>query len=395
MESEIGKGTTFTFWVKCLAGGRHVPRRFDHSKSHHDLVGLSKRSFTSSKELKKLMVPMMPRIMEKVNPLNDDKDPTKSSFIEGEDESTNEFSSLQGVGEIKASPPKKFLHDRMLMQPSGLSIDTCTLMLPVESNLSSVPSKPAKHGMRKRPNKKFVKRQTVELSQILDVKLMPKLLLGKSRPLSPRTYRSKEFEDALTPLESSNYVTGLSFVPGKDMSLNTVFLQNHVSAIPQSKLEQVKPNKVRTYHNTMIHLNHPCKCPIVLIVDDNEINKIALSGMLQRLGLIYREASNELEAINVLKEENRRKDCCGGVKLVLMDCDMPIMDGIEASTKIRDLINNGEIMGTTIVAATAYYGAKIEKECLDAGMEEYITKPMDIGKLVDCIERRLAPKCIE
>ncbi len=119
------------------------------------------------------------------------------------------------------------------------------------------------------------------------------------------------------------------------------------------------------------------------------MNKIALSNMLTRAKLIHAEAGDGAEALEVLRANNAPGRCCAGIKLVLMDCNMPIMDGITAAKEIGKMIAEKTITHTTIVAVSADADCTIESQCIQAGMKEYIPKPINISKLYDCIARHL------
>jgi CheY-like chemotaxis protein len=185
--------------------------------------------------------------------------------------------------------------------------------------------------------------------------------------------------------------TCVSFLPGKDIAENHSFLRAIVENNPlPSKASSRCLTQRQGHGQSLERLNHPCKCPIVLIVDDTEINKIVISGMLSRLGVLHMEASNGLEALEVLKRQNENKHChCAGIKLVLMDCSMPVMNGFEATAEIRRMIEAQEMAPTTVIAVTAYEGTSIEQECKDSGMVEYLNKPVNIERLVQCLHKYL------
>ena len=112
----------------------------------------------------------------------------------------------------------------------------------------------------------------------------------------------------------------------------------------------------------------------ILMAEDNPINmKVALS-MLKRLGYKADVARNGLEALAALKKEP--------YDVVLMDVQMPEMDGLEATRRIR-----GERMTTQIVAMTAHALEGDREECLQAGMNEYISKPISIEELQKALDR--------
>jgi CheY-like chemotaxis protein len=76
-----------------------------------------------------------------------------------------------------------------------------------------------------------------------------------------------------------------------------------------------------------------------------------------------------------------------GYQLVLMDCNMPILDGFEATKRIKQMVNEGHIKeAPCIIALTAYATDSFKKKCLASGMEDVVTKPISakqIGKLLE------------
>jgi CheY-like chemotaxis protein/nitrogen-specific signal transduction histidine kinase len=111
----------------------------------------------------------------------------------------------------------------------------------------------------------------------------------------------------------------------------------------------------------------------LLIVDDDEIIRMFLSNSFKRKGIPYLEATNGLQAIEVIIESDRRGmpiTCC------IMDCNMPVMDGWESSQKILKLAADGVIqVAPSIIAHTAYSSERDKIICKEAGMVDYISKP--------------------
>ncbi|MBL9124825.1 MAG: response regulator, partial [Planctomycetaceae bacterium] len=128
--------------------------------------------------------------------------------------------------------------------------------------------------------------------------------------------------------------------------------------------------------------------PRILIVDDNEINRTVAEELLQAEGFETLAVANGAAAIAVL--------VAGGVDLVLMDCEMPDLDGFATTREIRGLEAGGKLpVGTAgalpIVALTAKVVRGDRQRCLDAGMTEYVTKPVQRTELLATIRRLLQP----
>jgi len=111
----------------------------------------------------------------------------------------------------------------------------------------------------------------------------------------------------------------------------------------------------------------------ILIVDDNNTNQLVAKGMLDVYGLDCYIAVNGKVALNMLSEDS--------YDLVLMDCHMPVMDGYEATKRIRLLSSEELNHNIPVVAMTASAMRGDREKCLAAGMNDYIAKPIDTKNL--------------
>lgn len=111
----------------------------------------------------------------------------------------------------------------------------------------------------------------------------------------------------------------------------------------------------------------------VLLAEDNPVNQEVAMAMLQRMGLNARVAVNGEEAIRKLEAEP--------FDLVLMDCQMPIMDGFEATEKIRDREKSQGLKAIPIIALTANAILGDREICLEKGMNDYLSKPFTAQQL--------------
>ncbi len=116
----------------------------------------------------------------------------------------------------------------------------------------------------------------------------------------------------------------------------------------------------------------------ILIVEDNIINQKVAAHILQKFGNTVFLANNGIEAIQALKKKE--------FDLILMDIQMPKMDGLEATKKIRkEEENTGKHI--PIIALTAHAMQGDKERCLDAGMDDYISKPLKSEELFEAIDR--------
>lgn len=119
--------------------------------------------------------------------------------------------------------------------------------------------------------------------------------------------------------------------------------------------------------------------PLVLVVDDNEVNRIVAGGLVEALGYEAAMASDGLDAIEWCRHTPPHA--------VLMDLDMPVLRGIEATRRLRELQRSGAIAPFSIFACTAHVGMQIEEECRAAGMDGYLSKPLSFASLREELKR--------
>jgi CheY-like chemotaxis protein/HPt (histidine-containing phosphotransfer) domain-containing protein len=123
--------------------------------------------------------------------------------------------------------------------------------------------------------------------------------------------------------------------------------------------------------------NDPGKRPLVLIVEDNRSNQVFLKAALEKFGMACDTAVNGEIAVSMAA------DCL--YDLILMDCQMPVMDGYAASRAIRKL--SAPHCAVPILALTANAAADDKAQCLDAGMNDYLAKPIMLTDLCQKISQ--------
>ena len=127
--------------------------------------------------------------------------------------------------------------------------------------------------------------------------------------------------------------------------------------------------------------NYSGKKP-VLIVEDNPVNRDLFSLQLQQFGLATQYATNGREAVELIQTNP------DAFSMILMDLQMPIMDGITATQLIRQYESNTN-RHITIVALTANDSAGIQNQCLEAGMDDFVNKPSTLVKIGDILSKWL------
>jgi CheY-like chemotaxis protein/HPt (histidine-containing phosphotransfer) domain-containing protein len=117
----------------------------------------------------------------------------------------------------------------------------------------------------------------------------------------------------------------------------------------------------------------------ILLAEDNEINQQVAVGMLEALGHRVDVVSDGAEAVAAVTNTD--------YDLVMMDCQMPKMDGFEATAAIRRMATSGKRIAIVAMTANAMQGDR--ERCLAAGMDDYLTKPVNRERLQEVMERWL------
>jgi signal transduction histidine kinase/ActR/RegA family two-component response regulator len=133
---------------------------------------------------------------------------------------------------------------------------------------------------------------------------------------------------------------------------------------------------------------------LILVVEDNDANLETMTGYLKSRGYRLAEARDGQQAISIMegftnemmRESAHDQNQINRPDLILMDIQMPEMDGFEATRKIRQLPDCATI---PIIALTALAMPTDRQRCLDAGANQYVTKPVKLGQLVSTIETLL------
>lgn len=116
----------------------------------------------------------------------------------------------------------------------------------------------------------------------------------------------------------------------------------------------------------------------VLIAEDNELNQRIFRAFLRRTPYEITIANNGLEALEIFKTD--KFDC------ILMDLHMPVMDGIESSRNIRLYEEENKLNRIPIIAVTASHPTEDKEKCFEAGMSDFIQKPITEEVLIKVIE---------
>ena len=191
--------------------------------------------------------------------------------------------------------------------------------------------------------------------------------------MTPQTKSAKAIS------EPFSNITAVVTKPIKMDALIAVLTDPHNT---QPTSSNAKIRQTATSKNTGNHFGN------ILVVEDNFVNQQVIAGMLDNLPCTFQVAENGQAALRLLSDNNNTFD------LILMDCQMPIMDGYEATRIIRASDGEKFDLDIPIVALTANAMKGDRLKCVQAGMNDYLTKPIISENLAKTIEKWSAAKRI-
>ncbi len=146
-------------------------------------------------------------------------------------------------------------------------------------------------------------------------------------------------------------------------------------------------NRFTSHDNehTEKNLNLDCICEEILIADDDIFNLMSLEMILKSLNKVCVKAINGKEALEKVTMHRCQSINCHGFRLVLMDYQMPIMDGVTSTYEIMRLEEEEGFRVPIVIGCTAFTTKNEVKNCLDSGMKDVVFKPLSkeiIGRVL-------------
>jgi CheY-like chemotaxis protein/HPt (histidine-containing phosphotransfer) domain-containing protein len=142
-------------------------------------------------------------------------------------------------------------------------------------------------------------------------------------------------------------------------------------AVPMITQHSLRESKQAQHKQTMENVSFAHAH--ILLVEDNPVNQLVAATMLQKYNCSVTTAGDGEEAVKLVKERS--------FQLILMDCQMPVLDGYEATQAIRKFEANNKRARTPIIALTANAMRGDRERCLASGMDDYIAKPVRQNEL--------------
>ena len=126
----------------------------------------------------------------------------------------------------------------------------------------------------------------------------------------------------------------------------------------------------------------------LLVAEDNPVNQLVVRSLLEKAGYSVEISENGAEAVQ------RYRDAPASYSLILMDCEMPVLDGFEATRRIRAHEQREHLARIPVVALTAHVLDSHRLEGMTAGMDDYLAKPVENEQLFACLRRLIKPAAL-
>lgn len=149
-------------------------------------------------------------------------------------------------------------------------------------------------------------------------------------------------------------------------------------AVPESEMVS---NSKEGVQKSPLNSHHQVFSGNILVAEDNNVNQVVIKGFLQKLGITPEIVSNGREAVDAYKKRCQKDNDELPYDLILMDCEMPIMDGFHATEAIRLLESERKLPPVAIVALTAHAMDAQRDKTFAAGMDGHLAKPLEMRAL--------------
>lgn len=259
------------------------------------------------------------------------------------------------------------------------------LVSPRPGRLDSVDRRLRRHGWQTRRFPSLEHASTLLFSGTLPGDAMPMMLIAVEGDGTELPY----MERVATSLPGIHTVLAVAFGSETVKARERTPVDIRVLPLSPGELERFTLRVDRALSNNEARQTSPTPFYVqdakrILLVDDCSLNQLLSRAQLEVLGYEVTVASDGEQAIASCLE--------APPDAVLMDVDMPVLDGCEATRRIRTLQRLGLLAPFPIVASTSAQEAGARPNCLDAGMDGFLPKPMDLGLLADELHRVIPMK---
>ncbi|CAD8075812.1 unnamed protein product [Paramecium sonneborni] len=144
----------------------------------------------------------------------------------------------------------------------------------------------------------------------------------------------------------------------------------------------------KRFEDQLIQQSKNCKCPDIIITDDEPFNLQTLGWKLDRMKYTYLKANNGQECIEILQNWQNNKDyCCNWINVIIIDINMPYLNGYQTSKLVRQMEIEKQVKRSKIIGCSGFTDNESKKIGLESGMDLFISKPIDDKELLTALSQ--------
>jgi len=218
-----------------------------------------------------------------------------------------------------------------------------------------------------------------KLGSTFSFQILKELAAGNEGSNQEYSLPDISYEELLTPLNLQSKLASYA-------SLIRISSEDKQTILKAQKVNQESLNSLKPQNLSKFYESQPAKLEQdssdkswILVVDDNPFNLLVASNLIKSVGYSVKLAQGGREAIELVKEMKEQNET---LKVIFMDCQMPIMDGFETTTTLLDLMQKEEIQSAPIFGWTAHNSKEDVQRCFDCGMKGHLAKPTSQDELV-------------
>eukprot|EP01017_Pseudomicrothorax_dubius_P039731 TRINITY_DN6132_c0_g1_i3.p1 TRINITY_DN6132_c0_g1~~TRINITY_DN6132_c0_g1_i3.p1 ORF type:complete len:438 (+),score=81.10 TRINITY_DN6132_c0_g1_i3:644-1957(+) len=209
------------------------------------------------------------------------------------------------------------------------------------------------------------------------------LLENKCPPGGDEEFQDEVEEDSKTDIKNTNMQLLMSTAPAIKL-LSTFGHEINFAVtlkVPTTQASGRKALEVKVYDVISRKMACGCECAHALVVDDNQFNIYALRQLLDAHGLRIEGVFSAEQFDERLSTRCKANDKCLMFDIIFMDCDLPIRDGFALTGDYKHRVTHKQIRSAPVIATTAFVDDDIRTRCFEAGMDDFISKPVDLDEL--------------
>ncbi|CAD8146510.1 unnamed protein product [Paramecium octaurelia] len=173
----------------------------------------------------------------------------------------------------------------------------------------------------------------------------------------------------------------------QDVSENQISTQLESKVLNRKEISSNNMQIQKKFEDQIIGQSSNCRCPQIIITDDEPLNLQTLGWKLDRMKYIHLQAKSGQECIEILQNwQNNREYCCNWIKFIIIDINMPYLNGYQTSKLIRQMEVEKQVKRCKIIGCSGFTDYETERAGFENGMDTFISKPVEDKELQSALQ---------